>query len=482
MSASITEQLAEWVVGARYEDLPPISAQRVGERFIDSLGVQCAGMSVTTGQIIADWVRSQGGRPEATVLGGGFKTTAALATLANATAGHALEFDDIATFSGHYANPLTAAALALGEKLGASGRDVVLAWMVGWEVIRQTSIPCMDGPRNTLLWRGWFNQGFQPTLGVAALAAKLLGLNAARTRMALANAASAMGGVLKNRGSDTKSFTAGNAAMHGVMAAELAALDFTGNPDILDGDDGVIRMMGLEVGDPQKVLVGLGEWDMATRGSALRLHASCGAGHWAQDALQRIVRRQPVSPEQIESIVVYLPAFLMDMMPYHAPQTGLEGKYSLEYDLTAIALDGKAGAKQYTDAAVQRPLAQDLMKKVSHVGVAPKDGQIALESRVVLRLVNGDEFEETVNQSHGTPGDPLTHEELLGKFHECSEERLSEVQRNRVIELCESLESLDSLVEIADMVGNMETVSHHCHNGTGVPRRQADGHGQRRPQ
>lgn len=456
MSASITQQLAEWIVGARYEDLPAISATRVGERFIDSLGVQCAGMSVSTGQMIADWVRRQGGAPEATVLGGGFKTTAALATLANATAGHALEFDDIATFSGHYANPLTAAALAVGEKLGSSGKDVIIAWMVGWEVIRQTSIPCMDGPRNTLLWRGWFNQGFQPTLGVAALTAHLMELDITRTRMALANAASAMGGVMKNRGSDTKSFTAGNAAMHGVMAAELAALGFTGNPDILDGDDGAIRLMGLEVGDPQKVLFGLGEWDMAARSSTLRLHASCGAGHWSQDALQRIVRRHPVSPEQIEAIVAYLPAFLMDMMPYHAPQTGLQAKYSIEYDLAAIALDGRAGMNQYTDEAVQRPVAQQLMKRISYVGVQPEDGQIALESRVVLRLVNGEEFEETVNQSHGTPGDPLTREELLGKFGECAEAALSEGQRNKVIELCDRLDSLDTLGEIADVIGNMQ--------------------------
>ena len=93
--------------------------------------MQFAGLSVSTGQIITQWVRAQGATPESTVVGGGFKSTASLATLANATAGHALEFDDIAAFSGHYANPLTAATLAVGEKLDASGRDVILAWMVG---------------------------------------------------------------------------------------------------------------------------------------------------------------------------------------------------------------------------------------------------------------------------------------------------------------------------------------------------------------
>jgi 2-methylcitrate dehydratase PrpD len=264
-----------------------------------------------------------------------------------------------------------------------------------------------------------------------------------------------MGGVLKNRGSDTKSFTAGNAAMHGVMAAELASRGFTGNEDILDGDDGVIRMMGLEVGDPQKVLNGLGEWDMATRGSTLRLHASCGAGHWAQDALQRIVRSRPTQPEEIASITVYLPAFLMDMMPYHAPQTGLEGKYSIEYDLAAIALDGRAGMASYTDAAVQRPVAQNLMKRITYVPVEPVAGQIALNSRVVVRLAGGDELEETVSQSHGTPNDPLTRDELLGKFHECAEAVLPVAERNHVIELCEQLDSLDTLGELTDVIGNI---------------------------
>jgi 2-methylcitrate dehydratase PrpD len=195
---------------------------------------------------------------------------------------------------------------------------------------------------------------------------------------------------------------------------------------------------------------------MAARGSTLRLHASCGAGHWSQDALQRIVRRHPVRPEQIDSIVAYLPAFLMDMMPYHAPQTGLEGKYSLEYDLAAIALDGRAGMKQYTDEAVRRPVAQELMKRISYVGVQPENGQIALESRVLLRLVTGEEIEETVNQSHGTPGDPLTRDELLAKFHECAEDTLSEAQRNAVVELCERIESLPTLAEIADVVGNTQ--------------------------
>jgi 2-methylcitrate dehydratase PrpD len=455
MTPSVTEQLAEWIVKAQYEDVPPIGIHRVKERFIDSLGVQFAGMSVSTGQIITKWVRAQGAKPESTVVGGGFKSTASLATLVNTTAGHALEFDDIATFSGHYANPMTAATLAVGEKLGASGRDVILAWLVGYEVICQTAKPCRDGVRNTLLWRGWFNQGFQPVLGVAAATAKLMGLDVTQTRMALGNAASAMAGIMKNRGSDTKSFTAGNAAMHGVIASELVDLGFTANEDILDGENGVARMLGLEVGDAEKVLDGLGTWEMATNGSTLRLHASCGAGHWGQDALQNIVRRRPTGVEEIDSIDVYMPGFLMEMVPYHHPQTGLEGKYSIEYDLAAIALDGRAGMHQYSDAAVQRPAAQELMKRIQYIPVEGDMGQVKLESRVVLKLKNGDELDETVTKSHGNPADPLTETEVLGKFHECTQALLSESQRKEVIDLCWRLDTLDNLQHFAAAVGTV---------------------------
>lgn len=457
MTASVTEQLADWVVKAQLEDAPEGGIRQVEERFIDSLGVQFAGLSVSTGRIMTEWVKAQGARPESSVVGGGFRTTASLATLANATVGHALEFDDIALFSGHYANPLTAAALAVGEKLGSSGRDVIEAWMVGHEVIFQTAKPCMDGHRNTLLWRGWFNQGFQPVMGVAALTAKLMGLDTTQTRMAFGNAASAMAGVMKNRGSDTKSFTAGNAAMHGVMAAELISLGFTANDEIIDGDNGVARMLGLEVGDPDKVLDGLGRWELASRGtSTIRLHASCGAGHWGQDALQRIVRRRPTNPDDIDAIAVSLPAFLTEMLPYHEPQTGLQAKYSIEYDMAAVALDGKAGMYQYSDAAVQRPDARELMKRVEFVPVEGDVGSVKLESRVELRLKNGEVFEETVGLSHGRPEDPLTDAELIGKFHECAEALVSEAQRNEIIDLCWRLHTLGDVGELAAAVGNLK--------------------------
>jgi 2-methylcitrate dehydratase PrpD len=443
MTKSVTESLAEWVVSTRFEDVPEAGVARVRERFIDSIGVAFAGMSVSTGQIMTRWVREQGARGDCTVLGADFTTNASYATLANAAAGHALEFDDIAVGSGHYANPMTAATLALGEKLGASGKDVILGWMVGYDIIAQTSKATADPKGNTLLNRGWFNQGFLPAIGVAAAASRMMRFDVMQTRMAMGHAASTMAGMLKNRGSDTKGFVAGNAAMHGIMAAELVALGFTANDEIMDGEIGVASLLSFGASDAQTMLNGLGGWAMASLGSTLRLHACCGASHWSQDALQKIVRRRPVRAEEIARIDVEVPEFLLPMMPYEEPATGLEGKYSLQYDLATIALDGRAGLHQYSDAAVQRPEARALMGKVV---VHPTNAGLA--SRVVLTLANGETIEETVTRTHGNPADPLIRDEVIGKFHECAEARVPLKQRETVIALCDRLEQVDDIREL----------------------------------
>jgi 2-methylcitrate dehydratase PrpD len=443
-NASVTEQVADWVVNVGYDDLPQAAIDRVPNLVLDSIGNQFAGLTVRLGTLLSEWVRAQGATPECTVTGSDLRTSASYATLLNGATSHALENDDIATFSSHPNSPLTASSVALGEKLGVSGRDLVLAWVVGWEITAQTMKPVMEPLGNGLINRGWFNQGFQECLGVAALSAKLLGLDVDQTRMALGHAASAMGGVMKNRGSDTKGFTAGNAAMHGVMAAELAALGFTANPDIFDGEFGVARMLGLENGDPEKILDGLGTFNLATHGATLRLHASCAAAHWSMDAIQNIVRRRPVAPEEIEAIEVEFPAFLESNVPYTSPQSGLEAKYSLEFDVVTIALYGKGGIHEYTDEKVQNPVAQSLMQRVKRI---PTGG--GLESRVVLKLTNGEELEDTVTTTHGTPLDPLTQDEILGKFHETAGTIAGEEQRQRIIDLCAGLADLADVRTLA---------------------------------
>jgi 2-methylcitrate dehydratase PrpD len=238
--------------------------------------------------------------------------------------------------------------------------------------------------------------------------------------------------------------------MHGVMAGELAALGFTADRDILDGELGVARLLGLEAGDPERVLDGLGSWDLATRGSTIRLHACCGASHWSMDALQAIVRERPVAVDEVEAIDAEIPEFLTAMVPNHDPQTGLEAKYSLEYSLAAIVLDGRAGVNQFRDEAVHRPEAQALMARVNTIPV-PVTGP--LQSRVVLTLRDGGQLEATAARAHGNPADPLTQQEILDKFDECAAATSTKTQREQIVDLCGRLESLADVGELAQAIG-----------------------------
>jgi 2-methylcitrate dehydratase PrpD len=445
---SVTAQIAEWVEGATYASIPQVGVDRVKERVIDSLAVMFAGMSVDTGQIISDWVRDIGAREESSVVASDLRTTAAFATLVNATAGHALEYDDTSVFSGHYSNPVTAAALAVGERLGASGEDVVLAWMVGYEVIAAVAKATNTPKGNSLLVNGFFNQGFYPVFGVAALAGKLMGLDAWQIRMAFGNAATAMSGMMKNRGSHSKAFTAGNAAMHGVMAAELASRGFTANEDIFDTEIGAARLMNLEYGDAEAMLEDLGDWHMATLGSNLRLHASCMAGHWSAEAMRELLETEMIDSSQIASIRATVNDFLMPSKPYHAPTTALTAKYSVEYDLAAMALDGRLGNAQFTDEAVNRPEVRALMDKVEIEEITGLVGTVPLESTVTVVMDDGTRYEATNKLTRGNMGDPLSREELLGKFAECSEGLLSVPERDEIIAICDRLEKLPDITEL----------------------------------
>jgi 2-methylcitrate dehydratase PrpD len=445
---SVTEQIAEWVEGATYSSIPQVGIDRVKERVIDSLGVQFAGMAVDTGQILTQWVRDIGAREDSSVVASDLKTTAAFATLLNATAGHALEYDDTSVFSGHYANPVTAAALAVGESVGASGADVVLAWMTGYEVIAAVAKATNTPKGNSLLINGFFNQGFYPVFGVAALAGKLMGLDAWQIRMAFGNAATAMSGMMKNRGSHSKAFTAGNAAMHGVMAAELAARGFTANEDIFDTDIGAARLMNLEYGDAEAMLQDLGNWHLAERGSNLRLHASCMAGHWSTEALREILETEEVDSSKIASIHATVNDFLMPSKPYRAPTTALTAKYSVEYDLAAMALDRRLGNAQFTDEAVNRPAVRALMDKVQIEEIEGVVGSVPLESTVTVVMEDGRRFQATNDLTRGNMENPLSREELVGKFAECTDPLLDADRRDALLGLCDRLEALSDIREL----------------------------------
>lgn len=213
-----TEIVAKWVVNTSYEDIPPEAIRMANESCFDLLGVILAGSVQPVGQIIQQYVADLGGAPDATVLSGGGRISMPNAALANGTMGHALDYDDFGGF-GHPTVAIFPALLALGENMGATGRDLLEAYVVGCEV----GLALQHTTKYNQMLRGFHSTG---VIGRMACA-KLLKLDEGQTTTALGIAGSMASGLIHNFGTMTKPLIAGLTCRDGVMAAQLAQRGLT---------------------------------------------------------------------------------------------------------------------------------------------------------------------------------------------------------------------------------------------------------------
>ena len=193
-----TAAIAEFVVKSRFEECPAEAVDAARRAILDTLGVMLAGAVEEPARLVRRVVEAEGGAPRATVVGaGGLRTGATWAALANGTAAHALDFDDTNFgMMGHPSAPVLAAGLAAGELALVDGPALLHAFLLGFEV--ETTLAEVLNPAH--YHHGWHATCTLGTLGAAAAAARLLGLDAAQTRMALAVAASQSSGLKENFG------------------------------------------------------------------------------------------------------------------------------------------------------------------------------------------------------------------------------------------------------------------------------------------
>ena len=227
-----TEKIAKWIIDTGYEDIPPDAIRVANESCFDLLGVILAGSTQPVADIIQQYVADQGVADEATVLAIGQRSTSSQAALANGTMGHALDYDDFGGF-GHPTVAIFPALLALGEKTGATGRDLLEAYVVGCEV----GLALQHTTKYNQM-----EKGFHATAVIGHMAcAKLLGLDEQQTTMALGMAGSMAGGLIHNFGTMTKPLHAGLVCRDGITAAQLAQRGLTSGEHIIEHPLGFAR-------------------------------------------------------------------------------------------------------------------------------------------------------------------------------------------------------------------------------------------------
>ena len=335
----VTSMLAEFIGKSRFEDCPPAAVDAARRAITDCLGVMLAGSTEPAARIVQTVAQAEGGTPLCTIVGTGRRTGGVWAALANGTAAHALDFDDTNfAMMGHPSAPVLAAALAAGELGLATGQDLVHAFLLGFEV--ETTLAEVINPAH--YEHGWHATCTLGTLGAAAAASRLLGLDIAQTATALAVAASQASGLKENFGTMTKPFHAGHAARSGVLAALLAREGWTASEQAIEGPQGYLHAFSAGRREPGALMTLGAPWKITTTGVAVKPYPSCACTHSIIDGALELRRTHGLRPSQIASVVIGVNHAVPNILIHSDPKSGLEAKFSGEFS-AAAALDRRPG-------------------------------------------------------------------------------------------------------------------------------------------
>jgi 2-methylcitrate dehydratase PrpD len=377
--------------------------------------------------------------PQATLFGRRERVDMANAALINGIASHTFDFDDthLRTII-HPAGPVASALLALAEQLGSSGRATIDALVLGIDV--SCRVGNMIYPAH--YDRGWHITGSTGMLGAAAGCARLLGLDAERTTMALGIAASQPVGLREQFGSMSKPLHPGAAARNGLMSALMASQGFTASRRALEASRGFAQVVSTEV-----------DWSQATVGLGQQFEISlntykpfaCGVViHPAIDACAQL-REQGVTADQVEAIALRVHPLVLELTGKQEPADGLQAKFSVYHGCAMGLMFGRAGEAEFSDAMATRADVVALRRKVSAT-VDPAIGEASVG--VTARLVDGRQIELFVEHALGSLQRPLGDAALDAKFHALVDPVLGAARGDALLAACRRLADAPNLRQL----------------------------------
>ena len=459
---SLTAYVARFITETKASRIPA-EVMRLGKRSIlDGIGLALAGNAAESGSIVRQYLKTLGCPTSkgCTVIGTPLKVPARFAAFANGIAIHADDYDDtqLAVAKDRVYGLLTPPpapalppALALGELGDRSGLDVLTAYQVAVEV--ETKIAEAINPRH-------YDEGFHSTatigaIGAAAGAAKLLGLDAEQTQRAVGIGASQAAGLRESFGTMTKPFHSGRSAESGVVAAEFAKLGWTSTPIVLEAGRGFFQAAGGGY-DPGAIEGKLGNpWTFASPGVSIKPHPSGSLTHPGMGLMLDLIRRHDIRPQQVVRVKVGTNRHMPNALIHHRPKNELQAKFSMEFCMAILLLERKAGLAEFTDKVVNRRDVQALIERIEF-GVHPEAEAAGYEKMTTLidiELADGRRIGGRADFGKGSPANPMSYEELAGKFRECAAwGRLPKANADKVVEMVFNLEKLKSIRELTRLL------------------------------
>jgi 2-methylcitrate dehydratase PrpD len=373
-----------------------------------------------------------GGTPQATLVGRGKRASLRDAALFNATAAHALDYDD--TLSA----PTAMVALAVAEHRSLPGRELLRSYVLGFEVASRMT-HAIGGWENA---RGWHMMGVAGVFGAATAASLLLKLDPPQIIAALGVAATQSSGLMAMHGFLAKPFHSGKAAANGVFAAQLALRGCTSGP-ALEGSLSVSQAMG---GTPTPDLAKkLGE-SYAVLENRLKPFPCGRLGHGAIEAALKARSAHKLTVEEIVSVQMHVEPRAQYLMGKSEPENGTQSMFSIAHGVAAALLNGQAGPAQFSDESVRDPKLRDMRRRVE---VVPDPQCKPGEAKIAVQTKNRGSLVSEVPVQKGYAANPLTDDDVKEKFLSLAEPVLGPVRAQRAANFVYSLETLDDVGELA---------------------------------
>ena len=452
-----TAQLAAFASGLELDAVPPAVVEAAKTLVLDTIGCTLFASTLPWSRLVQEHVAAEAGPPAAGVWGTGMRTSVGLAALANGTAAHGFEIDDVDHRSGLHVGSVTVpVALALAEADGGwTGRELLTALLAGFEVGVRVGISIEPGH----FLRGYHPQGTMGPIAATATAARGLRLDADRTAHAFGLAASMAAGLMgAQQGGMVKRLHAGRSGESGVVAARLAQRGFTGTDDVFDIDfGGFCSTLEGKPGATDRVAeqaADLGErW--VTPDVGYKIHASCAANHSTLDVVRRLRTEHGLTAEDVAGVRVETSHHTVVHCGWsYVPGDIVNAQMSLRYGVAAMLASGSAFVNQFTPARVHDPGLVDL---ASRVEVEADEAIDALGSahrhitRVAIELRDGTVLRGDAKHRIGSFFEPVGREEIVDKFRQLAEP-LKGVESESILEAVVGLESLESTEQLSRLL------------------------------
>ena len=443
-----TQTIARFITEFRYEEIPEKALEAVKMAFTDYTASCLAGLNEPCAVKVSEMVAEFGGKPQATVWGDDLKTSVTHAAMANGTAAHALDLDDTsAVMMSHPSIQLLPALFALGEYHRSSGRELILAYLVGFEVgglLGRALNPEFVG-------QGWFPVGPFGVMMQTAACARLLKLTPDQVQHALGIAANLASGLRCNNGTMAKPFAPGHAAADAIMAVTLAKAGMSANVQALESQFGFVENFSSNKPKRlEKAVATLGEQlEILESGLNYKLYPCCAGTHTAIDCVLEIVQNQTINPDDIEEIAVHINPSVQFLLIHPRPKTGMEAKFSLEYCVARAILDRDIGPEHFTAVKVSDPELKKLIEKLNPCWENTRQ----LDVRIEIKLNNGQSHVSEVLQARGMAGNPLGWADMEAKFRKYTAHILAETAMQKTLNMLQKFEQLADISQMEFITG-----------------------------